>query len=108
MRAYATVFSLSLAAALWVAAAPAKALGFGRIGNTTQLGQPLNFAASIRLENDESLSRECVAAEVLVGESRLQPGQVRVTLEAGAAANERLVRITTSTLIDEPDRKSVV
>ncbi|MEQ1684743.1 MAG: hypothetical protein ABL916_13915 [Burkholderiaceae bacterium] len=102
MRASATVFSLSLAAALWVAAAPAKALGFGRIGNTTQLGQPLNFAAAIRLENDESLSRECVAAEVLVGESRLQPGQVRVTLEAGTAPNERLVRITTSTLIDEP------
>ena len=58
MRASATVFSLSLAAALWVAAAPAKALGFGRIGNTTQLGQPLNFAAVIRLENDETLSRE--------------------------------------------------
>lgn len=102
MRAAATAFSLSLAAALWVAAAPAKALGFGRIGNTTQLGQPLNFAAAIRLENDESLSRECVAAEVMVGESRLQPGQVRVTLEAGTAPNERLVRITTSTLIDEP------
>ncbi len=102
MRATATVFSLSLAAALWVAAAPAKALGFGRIGNTTQLGQPLNFAAAIRLENDESLSRECVAAEVLVGESKLQPGQVRVTLEAGATANERLVRVTTSTLVDEP------
>ncbi len=102
MRASATVFSLSLAAALWVAAAPAKALGFGRIGNTTQLGQPLNFAAVIRLENDETLSRECVAAEVVVGESKLQSGQVRVTLETGAAANERIVRITTSTLVDEP------
>lgn len=102
MRAYATVFSLSLAAALWVAAAPAKALGFGRTGNTTQLGQPLNFAAAIRLENDESLSRECVAAEVQSGDSRLQPGQVRVTLEAGAVASERLVRVTTSTPIDEP------
>ena len=102
MRASATVFFLSLAAALWVAAAPAKALGFGRIGNTTQLGQPLNFAAAIRLENDETLSRECVSAEVLVGDNKLQPGQVRVTLEATAAANERLVRVTTSTLVDEP------
>ena len=102
MRASATVFSLCLAAALWVAAAPAKALGFGRIGNTTQLGQPLNFAAAIRLENDETLARECVSAEVLVGDNKLQPGQVRVTLEAGAALNERLVRVTTSTLVDEP------
>ena len=102
MRASATVFSLSLAVALWVAAAPAKALGFGRIGNTTQLGQPLNFAAAIRLENDETLSRECVAAEVLVGDNKLQPGQVRVTLEATANANERMVRVTTSTIVDEP------
>jgi hypothetical protein len=102
MRASATVFFLSLAAALWVAAAPAKALGFGRIGNATELGQPLNFAAAIRLTSDETVSRECVSAEVLVGESRLQPGQVRVTLEAGAVATERLVRVTTSSIIDEP------
>ena len=102
MRASSTVFSLSLAAALWVAAVPAQALGFGRVGNTTQLGQPLNFAALIRLENDETLARECVAAEVFVGDSKLQPGQVRVTLEASGNANERLVRITTSAIIDEP------
>jgi len=102
MRASATALSLSLAAALWVAAAPAKALGFGRIGNTTQLGQTLNFAAAIRLDNDETLSRECVAAEVLVGDNKLQPGQVRVTLEAAAAPNERLVRVTTSAIVDEP------
>ncbi|MEO8808029.1 MAG: hypothetical protein ABI433_18255 [Burkholderiaceae bacterium] len=102
MRASATVLSISLAAALWVAAAPAKALGFGRIGNTTQLGQTLNFAAAIRLDNDETLARECVAADVLVGDNKLQPGQVRVTLEATAVANERLVRVTTSTIVDEP------
>ncbi len=102
MRASATVFPLCLTAALWVATAPVKALGFGRIGNTTQLGQPLNFAAAIRLDNDEVLSRECVAAEVLVGDSRMQPGQVRVTLEATTNANERVVRVTTSALIEEP------
>jgi pilus assembly protein FimV len=102
MRAFATVFHLSLAAALCIAAAPAKALGFGRIGNTTQLGQPLNFAALIRLEGDETLSRECVAAEVFVGDNKLQPSQVRVTLEAASAANERLLRVTTLTIVDEP------
>ncbi len=102
MRAHSTVFSICLAAALCIAAAPAEALGFGRIGNTTQLGQTLNFAAAIRLDNDETLSRECVAAEVFVGDSKLQPGQVRVTLETAGAANERLVRITTTAIIDEP------
>ncbi len=102
MRASATVVHLCLAAALFVAAEPTKALGFGRIGNTTQLGQPLNFAAVIRLEGDETLSRECVSAEVFVGDNKLQPGQVRATLEAASAANERLLRVTTSTIIDEP------
>ena len=102
MRAAPIFIAISIGAALWVAAAPAKALGFGRIGNTTQLGQPLNFAAVVRLESDETLARECVSAEVFVGDGKLQPGQVRVTLETGTDASERTVRITTSSIVDEP------
>ena len=51
---------------LGLAVAPVHAVGFGRIANATQLGQPLNFAASVRLDADEVLPRECVAAEVQV------------------------------------------
>ena len=100
MRAASTVSAIGVV--LWLTAPAAHAIGFGRVVNTTQLGQPLNFAAVVRLEGNEALARECVAAEVLAGENRLQPNQLRVTLEAGAEANERTVRITSSALIDEP------
>ena len=52
--------------------------------NASYLGQPLNFAATVRLDGDETLPRECVSAEVLSGEiapaagracaSRVEPG----------------------------------
>ncbi|HKX41341.1 MAG TPA: hypothetical protein VJO99_09300, partial [Burkholderiaceae bacterium] len=100
MRAASTVIATGFA--LWLTAPAAHALGFGRVVNATQLGQPLNFAASLRLEGDETLARECVSAEVFVGDNRLQPNQLRVTLEPGAEPSERSVRITSSTLIDEP------
>ena len=93
----------TLIAVIAALAAPgANALGFGRIVNGTQLGQPLNFAAVLNLDADETLARECVAAEVFSGDNKLQPNQIRVTLEAGAGARERSVRITSTTLIDEP------
>ncbi|HEY9066936.1 MAG TPA: hypothetical protein VIO33_18275 [Burkholderiaceae bacterium] len=100
MRAAPTVIATGLV--LWLTAPAAHALGFGRVVNATQLGQPLNFAATLRLEGDEALARECVTADVLVGENRLQPNQLRVTLEPGAEPGERNVRITSSTLVDEP------
>ncbi len=91
-----------VAITLWLTSPAAHALGFGRIVNQTQLGQPLNFAATVRLTDQESLARECVSAEVYSGDSRLQASQVRVTLEPGGDANERSVRVTSNTLIDEP------
>ncbi len=79
-----------------------QALGFGRTANATQLGQALNFAAVIQLTGDETLDRECVFAEVYSGENKLAPGQVRVTLEPGNEPGERSVRVTSTSLIDEP------
>ena len=93
---------LAIGSLLWMAASTAQALGFGRISNTTLLGQPLNFTATVRLEADESLTRECVSAEVQSGDNPVAAGQVRVALDAGADANERIVRVTTGSLIDEP------
>src|SRR4051794_14517900 len=100
MRAASTVTAIGLV--LWLTAPSAHALGFGRIANATQLGQRLNFAAEVRLASDETLARECVSAEVLVGDNRLQPNQIRVTLEPGSDLNERRVRVTSTALVDEP------
>jgi pilus assembly protein FimV len=88
--------------ALLCTAGPAQALGFGRSINASYLGQPLNFAATVRLEADETLPRECVAAEVQSGDNKLPSVALRVTVEPGANANERLIRVSTQTQIDEP------
>ena len=93
---------LALAAILSIVATASHGLGFGRVGNTTQLGQTLNFAATLHLDADEVLPRECVSAEVFSGDSKLSAGKLHVTLEDGAGAGERSVRITSTTLIDEP------
>ncbi len=87
---------------LWVAVSTAEAVGFGRYNNTTSLGQPLNFEAVVRLSPDESLNAECVVAEVFSGDNKLVPPQIRVQLEPGADANERRVRVRTTSVIDEP------
>ena len=100
MRRAAITFTLG--AALLATAGGAQALGFGRVVNVSTLGQPLNFAAAVRLDGDESLARECVSAEVQSGESKLPAAAVRVTVEPGADSHERQVRVTTLAPIDEP------
>ncbi|MEP6740057.1 MAG: hypothetical protein ABJA61_06735 [Caldimonas sp.] len=77
-------------------------MGFGRTVTATALGQPLNFSARVVLDADETLARECVSAEVFVGEARLPSAGVRVTLEPTGEGNDRNVRVTTSIVIDEP------
>jgi hypothetical protein len=100
MRAVSTFLAIGIASC--IATPAAHALGFGRITNTTQLGQPLDFSAGVNLESDESLPRECVFAEVTSGENRLLPTQLRVTLEGGLDGSQRRVRVTSNAMIDEP------
>jgi pilus assembly protein FimV len=100
MRPAQTLTAIGMA--LEVFALPAGAVGFGKVTNTTQIGQALNFSASLRLDADESLARECVGAEVQSGENRLLPAQIRVTLEGSGESSDRSVRVTTLTPIDEP------
>jgi hypothetical protein len=95
--------TLALGVSLCLLGAPAaNAMGFGQTVTATTLGQALNFSARVLLDPDETLARECVAAEVFVGEARLSPANVRVTLEPVGEGNDRNVRVTSSTVIDEP------
>jgi hypothetical protein len=100
MRRVSSVFILGTLLSL--AAGSAQALGFGRIGWATTLGQQLSFSAVVRLEGDETFGADCASAEVFSGENRLPNGVVRVNVEPGVSPNERLVRVTTTTLLDEP------
>ncbi len=100
MRAASTLSVIGIA--LLFLLPDASAIGIGRISNTTQLGQTLNFVAPVRLAGDEALPRECVFAEVQSGENNLPAGQVRVVLEGAIESSNRSVRVTTLRPIDEP------
>ena len=77
-------------------------MGFGATHTPSLLGQPLDFAAQVRISADEELSRECVIAEVYAGEYRLGSDQIRVQVRAGRDANERAVRVRTVNALNEP------
>ncbi|MDQ6639249.1 MAG: hypothetical protein M3Z15_06235, partial [Pseudomonadota bacterium] len=91
-----------LGAALLLAAPAATAMGFGRTVTATTLGQPLDFSARVSLDVDETLARECVGADVLIGDNRVAAENVRVTLESAREAGELRVRVTTRIVVDEP------
>src|SRR5664279_3589939 len=93
----------SFGAALLALCAPAAiAMGFGRTVTATTLGQPLNFIAQLKLDVDESVARECVGAEVSIGDNRVAPENIRITLESAREPGERRVRVTTRAVVDEP------
>jgi hypothetical protein len=85
-----------------LASSPAAALGFGDVRASALLGQPLNIAIPVSLAEGETLTSDCVLAEVQSGESRLPPGTVRARVTQGRDANEAIVRINTTLAIDEP------
>jgi pilus assembly protein FimV len=87
---------------LCCAATAAQAIAFGRISSTTFLGQPLNFVAYVRMAADESLTAECVSAEVFAGENKVVQQLITVQLEPADYPAERRVRVRTTSPIDEP------
>lgn len=102
LRASLSVPLAIVGSALLLSSGPAQSLGFGRSVNVSHLGQPLNFAATVRLEGEDSLPRECVAAEVLSGDFRVAPAALRISVEPASNPGERQVRVTTTSAIDEP------
>jgi len=92
-----------LACAGLAAASQVHALGFGRIPESMAFGQSLDLVVPLRLEAGESLAPGCVQAEVHVGEQRLPPGALQVTLEPRAAgADDWRVRLRSATVVQEP------
>lgn len=85
---------------LALAAVDAGALGFAPVEPSTPLGQPLDHVIGVQLEAEEALNPECVAAEVLVGETRLAPAMVRARLERSGGTP--VLRVRTLMPVDEP------
>ena len=80
----------------------AQALGVSNPLTHSSLGQPLNLLFPLRLNPDETLSRDCVRAEVMAGEARLPQGLVQFRLESDGAGHVRGVRLLSSVQVDEP------
>jgi len=95
--------SIILAAGLTgVFCAGANAMGIVRAPAQVTLGATLNFAVAVQLASDESLTSTCVTADVQQGEQRIAPSTLRIQVEPGPVSEERIVRITSTTAIEEP------
>jgi pilus assembly protein FimV len=93
---------LALAAPLVVQFSSAWALSVGQIRANAVLGQPLNLAVPVTAAEGEELSVECVAAEIIAGDFKVPPQNVRTRLTPGRTAGEGIVRVSTAAVIEEP------
>ncbi|HNU12226.1 MAG TPA: hypothetical protein PKJ45_12830 [Rubrivivax sp.] len=91
---------LLVSLSLGLSAIDAAAIGFLPVEPSTTLGRTLDHAIGLRLDPGERLEPECVAAEVVVGETRLPPEAVRTRLEG--EGTQRVLRVRTTVPIDEP------
>lgn len=80
----------------------AQAMGVGRPQTLSALGQPLSLLFPVQLAAGESLSPDCVRAEVVAGESRLPPNLLQVQLEGESESSVRAVRLRSTIQVDEP------
>ncbi|MDT8997973.1 hypothetical protein RQP53_01645 [Paucibacter sp. APW11] len=97
-----TLPALALLLVLGSWQAEAQAVGIGRPQTQSALGQGLNLLFPVRLGSEESLNPECVQAEVMAGDNRLQAQQVWIQLEGESEASVRAVRVRSTMQIDEP------
>jgi hypothetical protein len=91
-----------LGAALMGLAASTLAASLGRVRGAAIVGHPLDVTLSVQLDSAENLSSVCVAADVFFGDSQASPDKVRVLASQGAAVGEALIRIRTTSVVDEP------
>src|SRR5262245_15617439 len=68
----------------------AHALGIVRSPETIALGATLNFAVTVQVAPEETLTTTCVAADVMQGDQHVQPSTVRVAIEPVSTPEERL------------------
>lgn len=93
---------LLVASLAGMTAGAAQAIGFVRADAGASLGSFLSFPVTVRLAADEALAAPCVSAEVIQGEQRIAPSNVRIVVEASDVPDERIVRVTTRVAIEEP------
>lgn len=93
---------LAVGGLLLCAALSSAALTLGRARGNVWLGQGVDVSIQVQYEANESLSNLCFEAEVFHADTRQDPGQVRVAVEAGTQAQTALVRVRSTVPVDEP------
>ena len=78
------------------------AVSLGRMRGTAIVGRSFDVTLLGQLGSNERLSALCVDAEVFFGDNHILPGRVSTVLAAGATAGEVLIRVRTSSAVDEP------
>ncbi|MDQ2779510.1 MAG: hypothetical protein M3Y32_08135 [Pseudomonadota bacterium] len=92
---------LVVAAALSASALSASAAGFGNGGSGAVLGQRLSFNVSFRVDAGDTLTPNCVKADVQFGDRRIPASQITTALEMQTADLAR-IRVQTERPVDEP------
>lgn len=94
--------ALALGVAVIGVHSSAMAIGVGRPQTLSALGQPLHLVFPVSLASGESLSPDCVNAEVLAGDVRVPATGVVIQLEGESELKVRAVRLRSVPQIDEP------
>ena len=97
--------AVSTLTVVWAWSSPAWSLGLGRPESQAVLGDTLRVVVPLRLEVGETITQECVSAEVFFGDDKVPSGAVSVELQPAdtvtAGMGARLLLRTTA-LINEP------
>lgn len=84
------------------AALASVAMSLGRARGAAWIGQPLSLVVPLQLDAGQTASSICTEADVFHAENKLESSKVSITVEPTAQADTVNLRVTSSTLIDEP------
>ena len=78
------------------------AMSLGRARGAAWIGQPLSLVVPVQLDAGQTATSICADADVFHAENKLESSKVTIAVETTAQADTVNLRITSSTLIDEP------
>ena len=94
--------TLVLGGALIAAHVDVSALTLGRVRGAVLLGQTLDVAVPVQVAADEDVTQACFEADVFYGDNRLASDLVSTIVVPAASAQTAVVRVRTSSKVDEP------
>ena len=91
-----------IGAALLCVALNSAALTLGRMRGAALIGQPLDITVQVQLDSGEDASSMCFEADVFHADTRQDASHVRVFVETSTQPNTANVRVSSTSVVDEP------